>query len=177
MEDDAPKDAKPKVSLKGVDRIRVVEHMRQPVGFWMSEAHLVHDEVAGEAKAAAELASLQAVVRELLWEYAREVTLVPEDLAAFKSRLEFVGRKSPVEFSFWAAKQLKAPLGESAPGRALLQQLLEMRCTKTRLEALSRQIGALLKEQQFKIPFELLVAAGANPKPRPEADKKVSVLE
>ena len=67
-------------------------------------------------------------------------------MLAFKTRLAFMAKKSPSEFSFWAAKQLKGSMNESEAGRAQSQLLLSTRCTKTRLETLSQLVGKFIKD-------------------------------
>jgi hypothetical protein len=41
------------------------------------------------------------------------------------------------QFSFWVAKQLKAEATDADKGKVMAQTLLELRCSRSRLEVLS----------------------------------------
>lgn len=149
------------LSIQGVRRFRVLDHHRTSFGYWVAHVDDVEDTEDAESKLC-----IQAVVRELFWEYAKEVTLDMDELVAYKNRLQFVAQQSPESFSFWAARQLKAAVVDSSVDRNICQKLLEIRNTRTRLELISKTLSEVMKEIQFKIPFNMLQAAGANPKPK-----------
>ena len=98
--------------------------------------------------------------------------------------------QSSTKFSFWVAKQLKAEASDADKGKIMAQTLLELRCTRSRLETLSSMLTHTISQvyvahpsasppdtpRQYKIPVDLLLHAGVKPKktgkpsPAPQID-------
>ena len=87
------------------------------------------------------ISKLQVVVKELLWEYARETVVDPLVLQRFKERLEFMNTKPPGEFSFWAATHIKRFLSGTPEGRVATLSLLTSTNARERLELQSKLLS------------------------------------
>ena len=63
----------------------------------------------------------------------------------FRTRLEYMAKQPPTEFSFWVAKQMKnVVIKDIDKGLSVCQKMLEMQCPLERLQLQAKLISELL---------------------------------